>query len=262
MSSNRATIFYLAILHLGALAAPFCFSWSAFWLFAVLYVVTSMGVTLGFHRCLTHGAFETHAWVRWLLAFVGGLAGEGGVLQWVADHRKHHRFTDKPGDPHSPHDGFWWSHIVWTWHNSDAKRKHYQTYCPDLLADPVVVLIDRTFLLWHFILAVVFFYLGGWSWLVWGVFLRLTLVLNATWAVNSICHKWGNQPFKTGDESRNVWWVALLTNGEGWHNAHHAFPTNARHGLRWYQYDSTYWLICVLEFLGLAWDVKRLQGRR
>lgn len=255
---NLYTLFYLLLIHLGAAAAPFCFSWSAFWLMVAMYWFTSMGVTIGFHRGLTHQSFATHAWVRRALAFAGGLAGEGGVIQWVADHRAHHQFTDRPGDPHTPRDGFWWSHVAWTlpFYDDETKQRHYERYCPDLLADPVMVFIDRTFLLWHFLLAGLFFYLGGWPWLTWGVFLRLVLVLHATWSVNSICHTYGYKNYESDDDSTNCWWVALLTNGEGWHANHHAVPRAANHGWKWWEVDPTYRLIQLLERLGLVWNVK------
>lgn len=255
---NAYTLFYLALIHVGALAAPLCFSWSGFGLFMAMYFLTALGITLGFHRGLTHYSFQTYAWFRWTLAFIGGLAGEGGVLQWVADHRAHHQFTDKPGDPHSPRDGFWWSHIMWTipFYDEETKQAHFKRYCPDLLADPVIVFIDRTFLVWHFLVAGLFFYLGGWSWLLWGVFFRLAFVLHATWCVNSICHKWGYKNSPSSDDSTNCWWVALLTNGEGWHANHHAFPRAANHGWKWWEFDLTYQLINLLATLGLVWGVQ------
>jgi fatty-acid desaturase len=259
MKMNKATIGYLLLLHIGALAAPFFFSWSALAIFVILSVISGMSVTLGFHRLLTHRSFDCAPWLRRLLAFMGGLAGEGGVIQWVADHRAHHQHTDKPGDPHSPRDGFWWSHVTWTfpWPGNEARFAYQKRYCPDLIADPVMVLIDENFIYFHFVLAAMLFGLGGFPWLVWGVFLRLVFVLHSTWMVNSVSHKWGYRNHETDDDSRNNPLVAALTYGEGHHNNHHAFPTAANHGHLWFELDLTHWLICLLERVGLVWSVKR-----
>ncbi len=253
------TVIYLVLLHLGALTAPFCFSWSAFSVFVAMAVTTGLSVTLGFHRLLTHRSFETYRVVRWLLAFTGGLAGEGGAIKWVADHRAHHKFTDRDGDPHSPRDGFWWAHTLWTlpWRSNDRMLHHYRFYCPDLCADGVIYFIDRTFIVWHFLTAGLFFWLGGWSWLAWGVFLRLVVVLHTTWMVNSVTHKFGYRNYATDDDSTNLWWLTIFTFGEANHNNHHAYPTAANHGHRWFEFDATYRVIRLLERLGLVWNVKR-----
>lgn len=256
---NWATISYFIVLHAGALCAPFCFSWSSLALFVCLSIVAGMGVTLGYHRLLTHGSFQTYDWVKRLLAFVGGLAGEGSAITWVADHRKHHKFTDKPGDPHSPRDGFGWSHILWTFPLMDRSllNRHIKQYAPDLDRDPVLRFLDRTFILWHVLTGIFLFILGGWSWLVWGLFLRLVFVMHSTWLVNSACHKWGYRNYQTDDDSTNIWWLTPLVFGENFHNNHHAHQRMARHGHRWWEIDPTFWVIRLMEFVGLAWRVVR-----
>ncbi|MCA9189239.1 MAG: fatty acid desaturase [Pirellulaceae bacterium] len=257
---------WIAAIHLGVLAAPFFFSWQGLVLMFVWHWITGgLGVCLGFHRLLTHTSFETYRPVRFALSLLGGLAGEGSCLYWVANHRKHHAMSDQPGDPHSPHDGPWWSHMLWCMHKETAGERDelYTRWCPDLNADRSMHFLDRTFLLWHFVLGVVMgtigYAWGGWylatSLVVWGMFVRLTFVLHSTWFVNSASHMWGYRNYKTTDDSRNNWWVALLTYGEGWHNNHHAYPRMARHGHRWWEIDATFMTIRLMEYCGLAWSV-------
>jgi stearoyl-CoA desaturase (delta-9 desaturase) len=260
------SVIWLTIAHLGLLAAPFTFTWQALVLVLVLHWLTGgIGVCLGFHRYLTHSSFQTYPAVRWFLAWLGGLAGEGSAVDWVADHRQHHALSDQVGDPHSPHDGPWWSHMFWlAWgYGRDNHQRHVQRWAPDLARDRAVRLIGKTFLLWHFLLGAILFgmgyWLGGspmaWSFLVWGVFVRLCFVLHSTWFVNSASHMWGYRNYETTDDSRNNWWVALLTYGEGWHNNHHAYPRMAPHGHRWWEIDTTFWSIRLMQCLGLAWNV-------
>ncbi len=225
-----------------------------------------IGICLGYHRLLTHDSFRTYRPIKWLLAWIGGLAGEGPSIQWVAHHRRHHAFSDQDGDPHSPRDGSWWSHILWCFcqglvdEQSDAYRARW---APDLMRDPVLRFISRTFLWWHVMTGVILFTAGmayggtymAWSFLFWGLFLRLLFVLHSTWLVNSASHMWGYRNYATSDDSRNNWLVALLTYGEGWHNNHHSFPRMARHGHRWWEIDVTFMTIRLLEKLGLAWNV-------
>ena len=257
---------WLAVAHLGVLAAPFFFSWQGLAVAVALYWLTgSVGICLGFHRLLTHRSFKTSPVMRWLISFVGGLAGEGPAIHWVANHRKHHAHSDQPGDPHTPHDGAWWSHAFWMiWKRDSADYAAYnQRWAPDLTADPVLRFLDRTFILWHLVMGLCLFGLGylmggtylAWSFVVWGMFVRTTFVLHATWLVNSASHMWGYRTYLSNDDSRNNWWVALLTFGEGWHNNHHAFPTMARAGHRWWEIDTTFWVIRGLEKCGLVWDV-------
>jgi stearoyl-CoA desaturase (delta-9 desaturase) len=171
----------------------------------------------------------------------------------------HHQLTDRPGDPHSPRDGKWWSHMGWILHGSLHNRNPLLArYVPDLINDPFYVWLSR----WHWVpvtvVGIALFFIGGWSWLLWGIFLRITLGLHATWLVNSATHMWGARRFATRDDSRNNWWVALITGGEGWHNNHHAHPVSASHGMAWYELDFNYWGIRLLGFLGLAKKIKVL----
>lgn len=257
---------WIVVVHLGALAAPFFFTWKAVAIMFGFYWLTgSIGVCMGYHRHLTHGSFATYKPIRWLLAFIGGLSGEGSALTWVANHRKHHVFSDKEGDPHTPRDGGFWAHMLWF--IPDFGRKHYDEltsrYAPDLLKDPVMRILHILFLPSHIALGAVLLAIGwlGWdlytglSFLVWGSFLRTVVVLHVTWFVNSATHIWGYRNYKTTDDSTNLWWVGLLAFGEGWHNNHHAFQRMAKHGHKWWEVDVTYWAILALEKMGLAWDV-------
>ncbi|MCP4190822.1 MAG: acyl-CoA desaturase [Planctomycetaceae bacterium] len=259
---------WLAILHGGALLAffPYFFSWQGVaLLFGLHWLTGGVGICLGFHRLLTHSSFQTYRPVRWAIAFIGGLAGEGAAMDWVANHRKHHAHSDLEGDPHSPLDGAWWSHVFWlAWqYPADDLRKHHQHWAPDLAKDPVLQFIGKTFILWHVVLAAVIFGLGyafsgfqmACSLVVWGMFLRLCLVLHATWFVNSASHIWGYRNYTTTDQSRNNWWVAIITYGEGWHNNHHAYPRMAAHGHRWWEFDVTFTTIRLMQCVGLAWNV-------
>jgi stearoyl-CoA desaturase (delta-9 desaturase) len=265
---------WFGLIHLGALAAPFFFTWKALALFAVMSWFTgSIGVCLAFHRLLTHGSFCTYRPVRWFLAAVGQLAGEGTVLQWVATHRKHHAYSDQPEDPHTPREGGFWAHMNWM--TPQYGRKYFdelmQRYCPDLLKDRGMLLLHKLFVPMHVALGAIFYAVGyfGWdsytgmSFLVWGMFVRLIYVLHVTWFVNSATHMWGYRNYKTTDDSTNLWWVGLLAFGEGWHNNHHAFQRMAKHGHRWWEFDITYHTIQLLEKCGLAWNVVHdVPGRR
>jgi fatty-acid desaturase len=264
---------WLGFLHLGALAAPFCFTWNGLFLaIGLSWVTGSLGICLGFHRMLTHASFTTYRPLRGLFALMGTLAGEGPPIMWVSAHRKHHRFSDQEHDPHSPRDGGWWSHMLWMLphYGSQHWAQLYRNYAPDLLKDPFIRLLDRTFLWWHLLLGTILFSLGwglqdlrtGISFVVYGMFVRLVYVLHVTWAVNSASHIWGYRNYETRDNSRNLWWVGLLAYGEGWHNNHHAFQRVAQHGHRWWELDVTYWTVALLERTGLAWNVVRKPSMR
>ncbi len=263
---NWPVVFWIGVLHIGALAAPFFFSWQAVVLvFALHWLTGGIGICLGFHRMITHTSFQTYRPVRWLIALIGGLAGEGSVLDWVSNHRKHHAHSDQPEDPHSPHDGGWWSHILWLFYMSsgEAHKKHVQRWSPDLLKDPGMRFIGAMFLPSNIILGLslmaIGYGIGGWymamSFLTWGMFVRMCFVLHSTWFVNSASHMWGYRNYVTTDDSRNNWWVALVSYGEGWHNNHHAYPRMAPHGHRWWEVDVTFATIRLMQLCGLAWDV-------
>ncbi len=259
-------VLWIGVLHLGALTAPLCFTWKAVLLALVLsYITGGLGVCLGYHRLLTHGSFETFPWVQRFLAWCGMLAGEGPPIMWVANHRKHHCFSDQEADPHSPRHGRWWSHMLWMLprHNTDEWAKLYGRYAPDLLRDDFMRFLNGSFLWWQLLVASTFFG-GGWliwdlptgvSLLVYGMFVRLVYVMHVTWLINSATHIWGYRNYNTNDDSRNLWWVAMVTYGEGWHNNHHAYQRDARHGHRWWELDLTWLTIRFMQTIGLAWNV-------
>ena len=254
--------------------------WSDIFVFLLLYVLTGLGVTVGFHRLFTHRAFKTTRSIRAALAILGSGAIEGPVISWVADHRKHHAFADRAGDPHSPHvdHGHGWrgalrglvhAHVGWLFIHTHRGRR--ARYAPDLLADPVVSWVDRTFAVWALAGLAAAFGLGwlfggrlrdGLTGLLWGGAVRMLLLHHVTYSINSLCHFFGRRRFDTGDESRNLAWLAPLSLGEAWHNNHHAFPTSAEHGLRRRELDPSAWFIGALERVGLAWDVVRVSTER
>jgi len=254
------TTFFMTAFHIGAIAALFMFSWKALILLLVLlWVAGSLGIGMGYHRLLTHRGYKTPKWVEYFLTTCATLALEGGPFFWVAVHRVHHQNTDVEGDPHSPRDGGFWSHMGWiitgrVMHNSNANA--LLPYIPDLRKDKFHTWISK----WHWVpmvvLGVVLLAVGGWQFVMWGIFLRTVIGLHCTWLVNSATHIWGSQRFITGDTSKNSFWVAVLTFGEGWHNNHHAHPQTARHGLTWWEIDLNWYGICFLRFFGLAWDIK------
>ena len=243
---------------------------------AVGYALTGVGITVGFHRLFTHRSFETYRVVRYLFAIFGEMAAEGDVLTWVADHRKHHQYSDREGDPHSPHAGFgggvveasrglWHAHTGWLF--SQAGRAEQGRYAKDLAADRGMRVIARLFgplvVISLAIPAVVgWALLGGWyglfAGLLWGGAIRIFLLHHVTFSINSICHFWGLRRFASSDESRNVWWLSWISFGESWHNNHHAFPSSAFHGLRRLEVDPGGWVIWLLEKTGLAWRVVRI----
>jgi fatty-acid desaturase len=254
-------------LHVIALAAvvPVLFSWSGLILMVVLlWASGGLGITLCYHRLLTHRSYKTPRWMEYLLTVIGCLAWQGGPIQWVGTHRLHHKHSDGDHDPHTPRHGFTWAHILWTLHR-ELEGIRPEEAAKDLARDPVMVAINRWFFLPQFVLTAGLvaagWAIGGWelaaSWVVWGVALRTVLMFHGTWFVNSAAHTWGYRNYKnTGEHSTNLWWVALIGFGEGWHNNHHAHPRSAAHGLRWFEVDITWWLIRALRMVGLAWDIK------
>ncbi len=224
-------------------------------LLVVMYSLVALGVTVGFHRMLTHRSFRPHPIVKFILLVLGSMALEGTALSWAATHIKHHAHSDREGDPHSPVDGFWHAHFGWLF-KSDYGDPN--VYCLNLVKDPIVVFVSRTFLLWVVLSLLIPFAIGGWTGLLWGGLVRIFLTHHVTWSVNSVCHTFGKREFETKDQSRNEWIVGLLAFGEGWHNNHHAFPRSAFHGLHWWQFDLSGYIIWTLERFGLARDVYRV----
>ncbi len=256
------------------------FAWQDLLVLGICYVVIGTGVTVGFHRLLTHRSFKCNRFVRAGFAALGSAAAEGPVIDWVATHRKHHQYSDVEGDPHSPHvgHGSGWrgalrglvhAHLGWVF--TDMEVADERRYAKDLLADPLIRFVDRTFVLWVLLGLAAAFGLGvaltgtvagGLTGLLWGGAARIFLLHHATFSINSLCHFFGRRDYDTGDQSRNLAWLAIPTWGEAWHNNHHAFPTSFRHGLRRWQVDPSAIVIRMMEIVGLAWDVVRVDPAR
>jgi len=254
--------------------------WRDVAIFLVMYTATALGVTVGFHRLLTHRSFKTKPWVRGLFAVLGTMSIEGPVISWVADHRKHHAYSDKFGDPHSPHvdHGGGWrgavrglahAHVGWLFDHQ--QRGARERYAPDLIADPVVSFVDRTFIFWSLLGLAIPFGLGlliggtleaGLEALLWGGVVRIFLLHHVTYSINSLCHFFGYRSYESDDHSHNLAWLAPLSLGEAWHNNHHAFPTSAFHGMARKEVDLSGIVISLMERVGLAWDVQRVAPER
>lgn len=282
------TLVYVAVPFLALLAAvPFAWGWGLTWLDiaigAVMYVITGLGVTVGYHRHFTHGSFKAKRPLRIALAIAGSLSIEGDVVFWVAEHRRHHKYADQEGDPHSPWrfgedwkaltKGLVYAHVGWL---LGGERTSQRRFAPDLLADGAIRRISRTFLLWAGVSLLLPPLIGGlvtMSWwgaltaFFWASLVRLALLHHVTWSINSVCHTFGTEQFEVRDKSRNVWWLAVLSFGESWHNLHHADPTCARHGALKGQVDASARVIWLFEKLGWAYavrwpDERRLAARR
>ncbi|AGY59768.1 acyl-CoA desaturase [Gloeobacter kilaueensis] len=250
---------FITAIHIGAIVALFHFSWQALAVALFLHWVTGcLGITLCFHRLLTHRGFSLPKPLEYFLALLGTLSLQGGPIMWVAHHRVHHAHSDHEGDPHDSSRGFWWSHMGWLFFMPEERINfdHYSRYAKDLARDPVYRFLDRNMLALQLVLALGLYLLGGWDFVLWGIFVRLVLVFHCTWLINSACHQWGYRSHQTDDRSTNLWWAALLAYGEGWHNNHHAMPRSARHGLAWWEVDVTWYIIWTLSKLGLARNVQ------
>jgi stearoyl-CoA desaturase (Delta-9 desaturase) len=254
--------------------------WRDIAIFLIMYVPIGLGITVGFHRLLTHRSFKTSPGLRGLLAVLGTMAVEGPVISWVADHRKHHAYSDRLGDPHSPHvhHGGGWrgalrglahAHVGWLFNHS--QRGARERFAPDLVADPVIGFVDRTFALWSLVGVMIPFGLGaliggtvdaGLEGMLWGGAVRIFVLHHVTYSINSLCHFFGRRRFATDDHSQNLAWLAPLSLGEAWHNNHHAFPTSAIHGMGRCELDPSGVVISALERTGLVWEVQRISARR
>jgi stearoyl-CoA desaturase (Delta-9 desaturase) len=230
-------------------------SWADVALMLVLYVISGLGITVGFHRLLTHKSFETKPWLKRLLLISGCLAVEGDPITWASTHIQHHAHSDGEDDPHSPLEGLWHSHVGWLF----SHKNNVEVYGTWLKKDPDVVWVAKYWILWVALGLLIPTMIAGWTGLIWGGLVRIFLTHHVTWSVNSICHTFGSRDYQTRDASRNNFLVGLLAFGEGWHNNHHAFPRSAFHGLRWWQIDFSAYLIRGLERLGLAWNVVRVK---
>jgi stearoyl-CoA desaturase (delta-9 desaturase) len=262
---------------LGLVAAPFFlwgwgFSWTDMGLLIGMYLLTALGITVGFHRLFVHRSFETYTWVKVIFAVLGSMAVQGSLFKWVAIHRRHHQHSDRPDDPHTPHHsgrgvlgvvgGAWHAHVGWFFQSDPPGLDEY---AKDLAKSRALRVANSLWPLWVVLGLAIPAAVGGlvkgswlgvWTGLIWGGLVRIFLVHHVTWSVNSACHLWGFRPYKSEDESRNNVVFGILALGEGWHNAHHAFPTSARHGLRWWQIDASYYLIRLMSWAGLAWKVR------
>jgi fatty-acid desaturase len=263
-NTNWIAVVAIVLFHAGSVTALFLFTPRALCTaLALLWISGGWGIGMGYHRLLTHRAYETPKWMEYALAVCGSLALQGGPLFWVSTHRMHHQNADRAGDPHSPRDGLWWSHAGWLARSAASESDDLSRFVPDLRRDRFLCALER----WHFVPVVALAcILGVWGWRLggphlaaslvsWGIFFRTTVEWHGTWAVNSAAHRWGTRRYATRDDSTNNWWVALLTFGEGWHNNHHADPRSARHGLVWYEFDVNWLCIALLAKVGLARDV-------
>jgi fatty-acid desaturase len=256
---NWTTTIALVALHLGAVAALFMFSWHVFFITVFLYWMTiGLGISMGYHRLHTHRGYKCPVWLEYFFAVCGALTLEGGPIFWVAVHRVHHQKSDQHGDPHSPREGFFWAHMGWIifGEGNHNNTRMMSKYAPDLAKHRFYRVLNN----WHWVplvvLAAVLLAIGGLPLMLWGTCVRVVFGLHSTWLVNSATHMWGGRRFATRDDSRNNWWVAALTFGEGWHNNHHAHPVSIRHGLAWYEIDHSWILVNILKKVGLAWDLK------
>ena len=247
------------VFHVLAVVALFYTTWQAVVVALVLHwICIGWGIGLGYHRLHTHRSYKTPKIVEYFFALCATMTLQGGPIFWTAMHRIHHQKSDQPGDPHTPRDGKWWSHMLWTIFGEElhGDTEVLGRYAPDLMKDRFYRVLTR----WHWVpltaLGLILLAIGGLPWLLWGVFLRVVFGLHCTWLVNSATHLWGKRRFDTRDDSRNSLWVALLTFGEGWHNNHHAHPTSARHGMTWREIDLTWMQLRIMKWLGLAWDVQ------
>ena len=248
---------FFGTIHALAFLAPWCFSWSALgvmiffhWLFG------SIGICLGYHRLLSHRSLQlTPKWLEYAIVTIGALAMQGGPIFWVAGHRKHHAYTeDEDKDPYSSRRGFWWSHMGWILYprSESFAFETYKKFAPDLARDPYYRWLDRNFLPLQIPVGILLYLCGGWSFVIYGVFLRAVVLWHSTWLINSATYLYGYRNFEVEDNSRNLWWAAILTYGEGWHNNHHAHPNVAPAGRHWWEVDMTWWAIKTLQTLGLA----------
>jgi stearoyl-CoA desaturase (delta-9 desaturase) len=256
LALNWTTVAFFGAIHALALLAPWFFSWSALlvmiffhWLFG------SIGICLGYHRLLTHRSFQVPNWLSYVITTIGALALQGGPIFWVATHRMHHAYTeDEDKDPYSARRGFWWSHMLWLFYQSEEFFNYscYKRFAPDLDSDHYYRWLNRNYLLLQIPFGLLLYGLGGWDFVIYGLFLRSVLLWHSTWLINSASHLRGYRNFEVDDGSRNLWWAALLTYGEGWHNNHHAHPNVASSGQRWWEIDVTMWAIQALNTFGLA----------
>jgi sn-2 palmitoyl-lipid 9-desaturase len=256
LALSWTNVAFFSAVHVLALLAPWFFSWSALGITLFLHwLLGSIGICLGYHRLLSHRSFQLPKGLEYAIALLGASAMQGGPIFWVAGHRLHHGYTeDEDKDPYSAKRGFWWSHMFWILYPRPEffDNSHYKKYAPDLARDSFYCWLDRYYLALQIPIGLLLYVLGGWSFVVWGMCVRAVLLWHSTWLINSVTHMWGYRRFEVNDNSRNLWWAAILTYGEGWHNNHHAYPNVAKAGWCWWEIDMTWWVIQILKTLGLA----------
>jgi stearoyl-CoA desaturase (delta-9 desaturase) len=256
---NWVSLAFFITVHIFVLLTPWFFSWSALGITIFLHwLFGSVGICLGYHRLLSHRSLKVPQWLEYIIGIIGALSLQGGPIFWVAGHRLHHAYTeDEEKDPYSSKRGFWWSHFLWLvyYRSTVFDKSVYRKFAPDLARDPFYTWLDRYYLLLQIPLGIVLYLVGGWSWVLYGMCLRAVLLWHSTWLINSVTHFYGYRRFDTKDNSRNLWWAAILTYGEGWHNNHHAYPHVAKAGWYWWELDMTWWVIRLLQVLGLAQKV-------
>lgn len=248
----------MTVFHLSALYAMYFFSWKLLLLAVVMRFLQCIGVGIGYHRLGTHNGFSTYKPIEYGLILLGGLAVQGGFIDWATRHRIHHAETDQEGDLHSPREGFFWAHIGWMLVHSPESNDPLlrQRYAPRIIRQRFYVMLNKVWWLPTSFLGGAFYLFGGLPMLLWGAVVPVVIGWHSTWCVNSVCHLWGSRLFDTPDQSRNNLWVAIITLGEGWHNNHHENQSRARHGILWYQLDPNWIIIWIMEKLKLVRNVK------
>jgi fatty-acid desaturase len=256
---HYSNLFWISLVHVGALAAiPFYNFANLMTVIVGVFLLAPLAINLGFHRLIAHRAFKAPQWFTRFVATFGAMMGGGAPIHWAASHRIHHQFSDNDGDPHDSRKGFWYAHVLHLFETTEEESggDNIKKYASDLLADPYMVWLNDKWMWFALAALPVFYFMGGWSMVLWGGFMRLTVMWHVMWLVNSATHMWGYRSYNSKDNTRNNWWVGILAAGEGWHNNHHAFPSCAAHGRKWYEVDLTYYMICILEKLGIAKNVK------
>ncbi|HEY8278587.1 MAG TPA: fatty acid desaturase [Bdellovibrionota bacterium] len=257
---NYSNIFWISLVHLLALGAFFFPAWeNTVILFIGIFVLAPLGINVGYHRLLTHKGFTAPNWLRYSLATIGSLVGGGPPIHWAAMHRAHHRYSDTAKDPHDSRRGFWYSHVfhLFLMEDLEANKDYTAIYTPDLIKEPYLVFLEKYGIALATAMLPLLYLAGGWAWVFWGGFLRTACIWHIMWLVNSASHMWGYRNYETKDNTVNCWWVGLLAAGEGWHNNHHAQPSVAKHGHRWWELDLSYMIIRSFELAGIISEVKR-----
>ena len=264
LNINWKNLVIVTTFHLMCVPAFYFTSWKNFVVMMIgNWIVGSLGVGLGYHRLLTHRSFKAPKWLEYTLTAFGTMSVQDDAIKWVTTHRIHHAFTETDKDPHSTRPGFWWAHMEWVVKGTaqDHSDATFRKYVPDILKDKFQVWLAKYYFVPIIVSTVLLYAFGGWGMVLWGVFVRVVIGWHTTWFVNSLAHYAGKRPYETADDSTNNWFVAWLTFGEGWHNNHHAFPTSARHGLKWYQFDMNWITIRIFEKLGWAKQIKLFNSK-